>query len=50
MPLFLVGGSVTGLIIGLVMALFIRRAETLTLSEVTINVPEFAEIKFAVNT
>jgi hypothetical protein len=48
-PLVLVGGSVTGLIIGLLMALYFRRAETLTLSEVTITVPEFAQMKFAVN-
>ena len=49
MPLFLVGGSITGLIIGLVMGLYLRRAETLTLSEITLNIPEFAQMKFAIN-
>ena len=49
MPLFLVGGSITGLIIGLVMGLYVRRAETLTLSEITLNIPEFAQMKFAIN-
>jgi hypothetical protein len=48
-PRFLVGGSLTGLITGLGMVLYIRRAETFVLSEVTLSVPEFAEFKFAVN-
>jgi hypothetical protein len=43
------GGSLVGLIIGLAFGLYSRRAETLMLSEITLNIPEFAEIKFAVN-
>lgn len=49
-PRFLVGGALTGVITGLLMILYLRRAERFVLSEVTLSVPEFAEIKFAVNT
>src|SRR5437763_13614845 len=48
--LFLVRGALIGVITGLAMVVYLRRSETLVLSEVTLTVPEFAAIKFAVNT
>ena len=45
----LVGGSLTGVITSLAMVVYLRRSERFVLSEVTLSVPEFAEIKFAVN-
>jgi hypothetical protein len=46
----LVGGSLTGVITGLAMVVYVRRSERFVLSEVTLSLPEFAEVKFAVNT
>jgi hypothetical protein len=46
----LVGGSLTGVITSLAMVVYLRRSERFVLSEVTLSLPEFAEIKFAVNT
>ena len=43
------GGGLVGLVISALFVAYARRADVLTLSEVTINVPEFAEMKFAVN-
>jgi hypothetical protein len=48
--LFLLRGALVGVITGLAMVIYLRRAETFILSEVTLTVPEFAELKFAVNT
>lgn len=47
--LFVSGGGLIGLIVSALFVAYTRRADVLTLSEITINVPEFAEIKFAVN-
>jgi len=47
--LFITGGGLIGLIVSALFVAYTRRAEVLTLSEITINVPEFAEMKFAVN-
>ena len=48
--LFLVGGGLIGLVVSaLFVAYTTRRFGALALSEITINVPEFAEMKFAVN-
>jgi len=49
-PRFVVGGALTGLITGLAMVVYLRRGERFAVSEITLSVPEFAEIKFAVNT
>jgi len=46
---FVVGGGLTGLVISAVIESYNRRAETLILSEIRKNVPEFAELKFAIN-
>lgn len=48
-PRFIVGGALTGVITGLAMIVYFRRGERLVMSEMTLSVPEFAEIKFAVN-
>jgi hypothetical protein len=45
----LVGGSLTGVITGLAMVVYVRRSERFVLSEVKLSLPEFAEITFAVN-
>ena len=48
--LFLVDGGLIGLVVSaLFVAYTTRRFGALALSEITINVPEFAEMKFAVN-
>ena len=48
--LFLVGGGLIGLIVSaLLVAYTTRRFGALALSEITVSVPEFAEMKFAVN-
>jgi hypothetical protein len=47
--LFISGGGLIGLVVSALFAAYARRADVLTLSEVTISVPEFAEMKFAVN-
>ena len=48
--LYLLSGALIGVITGLVVVLYVRRTFGFTLSEVTLSVPEFAELKFAVNT
>ena len=48
--LFLVGGGLIGLVVSaLFVAYTTRRFGALALSEITVSVPEFAEMKFAVN-
>jgi hypothetical protein len=47
--LFVAGGGLIGLILSALFVAYSRRGDVMTLSEITINVPEFAEIKFAVN-
>lgn len=46
---FLAGGAITGLILGLGFGVYSRRGDRLALSEIKLSVPEFAEMKFAVN-
>ena len=46
---FIVGGLLTGVITGLALIVYLRRAERFVLTEMTLSVPEFAEIKFAVS-
>jgi hypothetical protein len=48
-PLFAVEGSLIGLVISAVFIGYTRRSDTFALSEITVSVPEFAEMKFAVN-
>jgi len=48
--LFLLRGALIGGITGLGMIVYIRRTDRFALSEVTLSVPEFAQIKFAINT
>src|SRR5262249_40225248 len=47
--LFLLRGALIGIITSLALMIYLRRAATVTLSEITLSVPEFAEMKFAVN-
>lgn len=46
---FTVGGALIGLIVASIFNLLWGRAERLTLSEVTIKVPDFAELRFSVS-
>ncbi len=48
-PLFVVEGGLIGLVVSAVFIGYTRRSDTLALSEITVSVPEFAEMKFAVN-
>jgi hypothetical protein len=48
-PLFLAEGALIGLIISAIAVAYNRGSGFLTLSEITLNIPEFAGIKFAVN-
>ncbi|PZR77225.1 MAG: hypothetical protein DLM73_00215 [Chthoniobacterales bacterium] len=47
--LFITEGGLIGLVVSALFVAYTRRSDVLTLSEITINVPEFAEMKFAVN-
>jgi hypothetical protein len=47
--LFIAGGGLIGLVISALFVAYAKRTEVLSLSEVTIAVPEFAELKFSVN-
>jgi hypothetical protein len=47
--LFMVAGGLIGLVVSAVFVAYIRRLDALTLSEISLTVPEFAEMKFAVN-
>ena len=47
--LYLLRGALIGIITALALIVYLRRTQTLVLSEVTLSVPEFAEMKFAVN-
>jgi hypothetical protein len=47
--LFYAGGGLIGLIVSALFVAYSRRGDVVTLSEITINIPEFAEMKFAVN-
>jgi len=47
--LFVFGGGLIGLIVSALFVAYSRRSDTLALSEFTLNVPEFAEMKFAIN-
>jgi hypothetical protein len=45
----MVAGGLIGLVVSAVFVAYIRRLDALTLSEISLTVPEFAEMKFAVN-
>src|SRR5438552_3877802 len=45
----MVAGGLIGLIVSAIFVAYIRRLDALALSEITLTVPEFAEVKFAVN-
>jgi hypothetical protein len=47
--LFVFGGGLIGFVLSALFVAYSRRSDTLTLSEFTLNVPEFAEMKFAIN-
>jgi hypothetical protein len=48
-PLFIVEGGLIGLVISAIGLAYNRGSGFLTLSEITLNLPEFAEMKFAIN-
>jgi hypothetical protein len=48
-PLFITGGGLIGLIIGAMALAYNRGSAFLTLSEMTINLPQVGEMKFAIN-
>ena len=45
----MVAGGLIGLVVSAIFVAYIRRLDALALSEITLTVPEFAEMKFAVN-
>jgi hypothetical protein len=47
--LFLAEGALTGLIISAIAIAYNRGSGFLTLSEITLNIPQFADMKFAIN-
>lgn len=47
--LFIAGGVSIGLVVGLLAMLMTRKYASLVLTEMTVSVPEFSEIKFVVN-
>jgi hypothetical protein len=47
--LFVVSGGLIGLVMSALFVAYSRRSDTLSLSEISVSVPEFAQIKFAIN-
>lgn len=48
-PFYIAGTTVACVVVGVVIAVFQKRSAAFVLSEVTLSVPEFSEIKFMIN-